>query len=49
MQLVRKSTFSCAVKGRCVLAGANPVRQLSLLPVATGAIVAVTKRLKPLA
>jgi hypothetical protein len=28
--------------------GANPVRQLSLQPVAIGAVVEATKRLKPL-
>ena len=28
--------------------GASPLRQLSLRPVATGAVVEVTKRLKPL-
>jgi 6-pyruvoyltetrahydropterin/6-carboxytetrahydropterin synthase len=33
---------------RCLPAGANPARQLSLRPVATGAVVEVTKRLKPL-
>ena len=43
-----KAKFSCAVKRRCLSAGANPARQLSLRPVATGAVVEVTKRLKPL-
>ena len=43
-----KADFSCAVKRRCLSAGANPARQLSLRPVATGAVVEVTKRLKPL-
>jgi hypothetical protein len=40
--------FQCAVKRRCLSVGANPARQLSLRPVATGAIVEVTKQLKPL-
>ena len=40
--------FKCAVTRRCFSAGANPARQLSLRPVATGAIVEVTKQLKPL-
>ena len=40
---------TCAVQRRCFPAGANPARQLSLQPVATGAVVEVTKRLKPLA
>ena len=40
-------TVLCAVERRCLPAGANPVRQLSLQPVAIGAIVEVTKRLKP--
>ncbi len=40
-------TFACAVPRRCLSAGANPVRQLSFQPVATGAGVEVTKRLKP--
>jgi hypothetical protein len=35
------------VKRRCLLAGANPARQLSLQPVAIGATVEVTKLLKP--
>jgi len=39
--------FQCAVKRRCLPAGANPARQLSLQPEAIGAIVEVTKRLKP--
>ncbi|WP_300337377.1 class I SAM-dependent DNA methyltransferase, partial [Accumulibacter sp.] len=39
--------FLCAVTRRCFPAGANPARQLSLRPVATGAVVEVTKRLKP--
>jgi hypothetical protein len=40
-------TVLCAVKRRCLPAGANPARHLSLRPVAIGAIVEVTKRLKP--
>ncbi|MEI6261311.1 MAG: hypothetical protein WCR46_15590 [Deltaproteobacteria bacterium] len=39
--------ISCAVQRRCFPAGANPARQLSLRPVATGAVVEVTKRLEP--
>ncbi|MDR2013253.1 MAG: hypothetical protein LBQ20_09500 [Rhodanobacter sp.] len=38
--------FPCAVKRRCLLAGVNPARQLSLQPVAIGATVEVTKLLK---
>jgi len=41
-------SFACAVQRRCLPAGAKPARQLSLRPVATGAVVEVTKRLKPL-
>lgn len=37
----------CAVQRHGFLAGANPVRQRSLQPVATGAVVEVTKQLKP--
>src|SRR5579862_5455482 len=37
----------CAVPMHGFLAGANPARQLSLQPVAIGATVKVTKRLKP--
>lgn len=40
-------SLGCAVKRRCLPAGANPARQLSLRPVAIGAVVEVTKRLKP--
>jgi hypothetical protein len=39
--------FQCAVQRRCRSAGANPVRQLSLQPVAIGATVEATKLLKP--
>jgi len=39
--------FQCAVQRRCFPVGANPTRQLSLQPEAIGAIVEVTKRLKP--
>jgi hypothetical protein len=35
-------------KRRCFSTGANPVRQLSLQPVAIRAVVEATKRLKPL-
>ena len=37
----------CAVKRRTNPAGESPARQLSLQPVVIGAIVEVTKRLKP--
>jgi len=37
----------CAVKRRWFSAGENPARQLSLRPVAIGAVAEVTKRLKP--
>ena len=37
----------CAVKRHQSSAGANPAWQLSLLPVAIGAVAEVTKRLKP--
>jgi len=40
-------TLGCAVQRRCLPAGANPVRQLSLRPEAIGATVEVTKPLKP--
>ena len=40
--------FSCAVQRHGLSAGANPARQLSLQPVAIGAVAEVTKRLKPL-
>ena len=38
----------CAVLRHGLSVGASPIRQLSLRPVATGAVVEVTKRLKPL-
>ena len=37
----------CAVQRHGLFVGANPTRQLSLQPVATGAVVEVTKQLKP--
>jgi hypothetical protein len=37
----------CAVRRHGLPVGANPTRQLSLRPVAIGAVVEVTKRLKP--
>ena len=37
----------CAVQRHGFPAGANPARQLSFQPVAIGAVVEVTKRLKP--
>jgi hypothetical protein len=40
--------FACAVQRHGLSVGANPTRQLSLQPVAIGAAVEVTKRLKPL-
>ena len=43
----KRSSLGCAVERRCLPAGANPARQLSLQPVVIGAIVEVTKRLKP--
>ena len=39
--------FACAVQRHGLPAGANPARRLSLPPVAIGAVVEVTKRLKP--
>jgi putative SOS response-associated peptidase YedK len=39
--------WECAVRRHGRSAGANPARQLSLQPVAIGAVVEVTKRLKP--
>lgn len=39
--------FLCAVERHGRSVGANPIRQLSLQPVAIGAVVEVTKRLKP--
>ena len=44
---VANPSFQCAVKRRCLPAGANPARQLSLQPVAIGATVEVTNPLKP--
>jgi hypothetical protein len=41
------SLSECAVQRRCLSAGANPARPLSLRPVAIGADGEVTKRLKP--
>ena len=43
-----KKHSQCAVERRSFLAGANPVRQFSLRPVATGVDVKVTTRRKPL-
>ena len=40
--------LTCAVPRRGLSVGTNPTRQLSLQPIATRAIVEVTKRLKPL-
>jgi hypothetical protein len=37
----------CAVQRHGLPVGANPTRQLSLQPVAIGAVVEATKRLKP--
>ena len=37
----------CAVQRHGLSVGANPTRQLSLQPVAIGAVVEATKRLKP--
>ena len=42
------SALGCAVLRHGFSVGASPIRQLSLRPVATGAVVEVTKRLKPL-
>ena len=42
------SVLLCAVQRRCFSVGVNPTRQLSLRPVATGAVVEATKRLKAL-
>ena len=39
---------TCAVQRRDFPVGDRPTRQLSLRPVAIGAVVEVTKRLKPL-
>ena len=38
----------CAVQRHGFLVGANPTRQMSLQPVVVGAVVEVTKQLKPL-
>ena len=40
--------LGCAVQRHGLSGGVSPLRQLSLRPVATGAVVEVTKRLKPL-
>jgi hypothetical protein len=37
----------CAVRRHGLPAGVSPARQLSLQPVVIGAVVEVTKRLKP--
>jgi hypothetical protein len=37
----------CAVQRHGLPVGANPTRQLSFQPVAIGAVVEATKRLKP--
>ena len=42
-----KLLISCAVQRHGLPAGASPARQLSLQPVVIGAVVEVTKRLKP--
>jgi hypothetical protein len=42
-----KTSKRRAVERRGLPVGANPTRQLSLQPVAIGAVVEVTKRLKP--
>lgn len=42
------SLSECAVQRRCFPAGVNPARPLSLRPEATGAVMEVTKWLKPL-
>jgi len=39
--------FQCAVKRRGFSVGEIPTRQLTLQPVATGAVVEATKRSKP--
>jgi len=39
--------IQCAVQRHGLPAGVSPARQLSLRPVAIGAVVEVTKRLKP--
>jgi hypothetical protein len=45
--LTLTSFIMCAVQRHGFPAGANPARQLSFQPVAIGAVVEVTKRLKP--
>ena len=47
LSVLANPSLKCAVPRRCLSAGANPVRQLSLQPVAIGATVEVTNRLKP--
>jgi hypothetical protein len=42
-----RTYLKCAVRRHGLSAGASPVRQLSLQPVVIGAVVEVTKRLKP--
>ena len=37
-ELLLSACLTCAVERRCVLAGANPARQLLLQPVAIGAV-----------
>jgi len=46
-QVIDKSLILCAVPRHGLPAGVRPARQLSLQPVAIGAVVEVTKRLKP--
>ena len=46
-ELAIASFIMCAVQRHGFPAGANPARQLSFQPVAIGAVVEVTKRLKP--
>jgi hypothetical protein len=46
-KLVSKLLILCAVPRHGLPAGPRPARQLSLQPVAIGAVVEVTKRLKP--
>ena len=45
--LTTKDLIMCAVPRHGLSAGANPARPLSFQPVAIGAVVEVTKRLKP--
>ena len=42
-----KLLIKCAVQRHGLPAGVRPARQLSLQPVVIGAVVEVTKRLKP--